>query len=218
MIEPVEQRAARIAGFLYVLTNATAILAFSIRGRLLVRGDAAQTAKKILASTNLFRLGVVFELITIGAVIALVGALYVALRRVSPGLAFTAVLWRVAENVILAYVVMNELAALRLATTTPALAQTFLGLYGDGFRIGFFFLGLGSALFAYLFFKSRYIPRTLAVIGIVGSLLMAIAELSIMACPDLSRVIGMSYMAPIGIFEIVGGFWLLFMGIRVKEQ
>jgi hypothetical protein len=36
------------------------------------------------------------------------------------------------------------------------------------------FFGLGSTVFAYLWFKSRYIPRWLAALGIFSSLLVAI--------------------------------------------
>jgi hypothetical protein len=207
-----QRRAARVAGLLYVLTNATAIFAFSVRIRLSVPGDAVGTMKKIAASEWLFRLGIATELITIAGVILLIAALYIVLQPVSRNVALVAVFWRLAENVVLAVVVLNELLALRLLRQ-PELAYTFLGLYGDGFRIGFVFLGLGSAVFAWLWFESRYIPRLLAAIGIFGSLLMATVELTTMVVPGVAAAIGMAYMAPMGLFEIGGGLWLLFKGI-----
>src|SRR5438067_1321797 len=147
-----QQRAARLTGFLYLLTNATAIFAFSIRGRLIVNRDVMQTAANIVGSEWLFRLAIVAELITIAAVIVLIAALYVLLRSAGPNIALLAVFWRLAENFTLAIIVLAEFAILRIVHV-PAHVQTvyaLLGIYGDGFRIGFFFLGLGSAAFAYL--------------------------------------------------------------------
>ncbi|HEV8579599.1 MAG TPA: DUF4386 domain-containing protein [Thermoanaerobaculia bacterium] len=224
-LEPMQHTAARLAGFLYLLTNATAIFAFAIRGRLIVRGDVVRTAKNIAASERLFRAGIVAELVTIAAVIMLIVALYVVLKPVSRNVALLAAFWRLAENFILVVVVLSEFAVLRLlgggdtlqAVDTrelQALAYTFLRVYGDGFRIGFMFLGLGSAAFAYLWLKSRYIPRWLAALGLVASLLMAVVEMSVMVFPDLASVVGMAYMAPMGLFEIGGGLWLLIKGIR----
>ena len=45
-------------------------------------------------------------------------------------------------------------------------------MYGIGLSIGFVFLGLGSAVFSYVWLKSRYIPKALALLGIFGSLLL----------------------------------------------
>lgn len=224
-IEPAQRTAARLVGLLYLLTNATAIFAFTVRGQLIVRGDAVQTARNIAASERLFRVGIVAELITIAAVITLVAASYVVLKPINRNAALLAVFWRLAENFILAIVVLNEFAALRLLSGAEylravdprqlqALAFTFLRVYGDGFRVGFVFLGLGSAVFAYLWLKSRYIPRALAVVGIFGSLTMAIVESAIMVFPGLAAVVTMAYMAPMGVFEIGTGIWLIIKGIR----
>ena len=43
-----------------------------------------------------------------------------------------------------------------------ALATIYLGANGDGYNVAEMFLGLGSTVLAYLWFKSRYIPRALA--------------------------------------------------------
>jgi Domain of unknown function (DUF4386) len=226
-IERAQHMAAKLAGFLYLLTNATAIFAFTVRGRLIVRGDAVQTARNIAASERVFRVGIVTELITVAAVIMLVVALYVVLKPINRNLGLLAVSWRLAENFTLAVVTLCEFAALRLLSGADhlqaldtkqlqALAYTFLRVYGDGFRIGFLFLGLGSTVFAYLWLKSRYIPRWLAAVGIFGSLVLATVELAILVFPDLAAVVGMAYMMPMGIFEIGLGLWLLVKGIRAE--
>jgi Domain of unknown function (DUF4386) len=50
---------------------------------------------------------------------------------------------------------------------------------GAGFRIGIVFLGLGSTVFSYLSFKSRYIPRDWPLGGIFSSLVLAIVTVAI---------------------------------------
>ena len=219
------QRAARLAGFLYLFTNATAVFAFYARGRVIATGDAVQTAKNIAASERLFRLGVVGELVTVAGVVALVVALYAVLRAVDRHVALLAASWRLLECVVLAIVPLNVFTTLALlggaeylravdAAELQALAYVFLRVHGAGFRIAFFFLGLGSAAFAYLWLRSRFVPRVLAALGIFASLLMTAAEVAVLMFPALARVVGMAYMAPMGLFEIALGGWLLVKGVR----
>ena len=223
-LEPAQRTAARVAGFLYLFTNATAIFAFAARGQLIVRNDAAQTAQNIAASERLFRLGIAAELITVVGVIVLLWALYVVLKPVGRNVALLAVFLRLAENFILAFVTLYEFAVLALLNNAAylqalgtqqaqGLAYTFLRVYGDGFNIGFLFLGLGSALFSYLWWKSRYIPRALAAWGIFSSAVMALMSLAIIVLPSLATL-GLTYMMPMGIYELGLGFWLLIKGIR----
>jgi peptidoglycan biosynthesis protein MviN/MurJ (putative lipid II flippase) len=79
--------------------------------------------------------------------------------------------------------------------------------------VGFVLLGLGSAVFAYLLLKSRYIPKALAGWGIFSSLVRAVGTLAIMVFPSLGAV-GLVYMMPMGICEVGLGLWLLIKGIQ----
>jgi hypothetical protein len=219
-----QRNTARVAGLLYLLTNATALASFYALRKIIAPGDAVQTARNLAASESLFRFGIAMELITVAGVVVLVVALYAILEHIDRNAALVATFWRLLENVVLALIPLNSLAALGLlsgsddlrvvdAAGLQALAHVFLRVHLGGFRIGFFFLGLGSAVFAWLWWKSRYIPRALAALGIVASLLMAGFELAIIAYPLLARTAGMAYMAPMGIFEITIGLWLLVKGV-----
>ncbi len=101
-LEPAQYAAAKVAGFLYLFTMATANFAeFYARGRLIVFGDAVQTAKNIAASERLFRLGIVSNLITFASVVILVAALYFVLKPINRNVALLAAFWRLAESAIL---------------------------------------------------------------------------------------------------------------------
>jgi hypothetical protein len=225
-IEPAQQSAAKAAGALYLFTSATAVFAeFFVRGRLIVRGDAGQTAKNVAASERLFRLGIASDLITVVGVIALVWALYVVLKPIDRNVALLAVFWRLAEASILAASVVNAFAAVLLLSGADylqavgiqqlqVLAQLFVSLQGAGWRIGFVFLGVGSTVFSYLWFKSRYIPRALAAWGVFSSLVLAVGTVAIIVFPSLPVVVTLVYMAPMGVYEVTLGVLLLVKGIR----
>jgi hypothetical protein len=218
--------AAKVVGFFYLFTNVTAIIAFVIRGKLIVMKDAAQTGANILASERAFRIGIVLELITVAGVLALLWGLYVALRPVDRNLVWLGAFLRLAENIMLAFITLLEFATLALLkgrfmqAFTPeqaqALAHSFVRVYADSFNVGFFFLGLGSAVFSYIWWKSRYIPRALAGLGVVGSLIMALMSVVIIIFPPLARL-GITYMLPMGLYEFGLGFWLLIKGIRAPR-
>jgi len=87
---------------------------------------------------------------------------------------------------------------------------------GQGMIIGFILLGFGSAVFAYLLLRSRYVPKAFAVLGVFSSLLLALGSLAIIVFPGLG-VIGMSYMMPMGLYEVGLGFWLLIKGIKAPS-
>jgi Domain of unknown function (DUF4386) len=228
MIESTQRSAAKLVGFLYLLTNATAITFFSLKMKLIVAGDAAKTAANIIASERNFRLSIVFELITIAGVLLLVAALNTVLKPIDRQAARYATFLRLGENFVLAITTFTSFAILNLLSDAPflrgvdpaqlrALAYAAWRVAGDGFRVGFFFLGLGSAVFAWLWWRSRYIPRFFAGLGIFASLLMALMELTILLFPPVGRAVGMIYMGPMGLFEIGLGIWLLVRPLRTTE-
>jgi len=225
-IEPAQHTAARIVGLLYLLLMVTGMFAeFFARGQLIVAGDAVQTARNIAESERLFRMGVVSNLITFAGDVALAVALYVVLRPVSNSLALVATFWRLVESAVLGVTAFFDFAALVLLSGADylrvfdteqlqALARAFISVQGAGYRIGLVFLGLGSIVFAYLWFKSRYIPRALSGLGIFASLLLTIVSLGIMVFPKLAPVVTPLYFAPMFFFEVGLGLWLLIKGIR----
>jgi hypothetical protein len=228
-IDASQRTAARIAGLAYLVAMATAVLGFSIRGGLIVSGNAAATAEAILASESLFRIGILSDVLTFVIDVVLITALYVVLRTVNRNLALAAAFWRLMETAVLVVATLNGLAVLRILGTTEipgaleqealhAMARLTLNATGDGYKVGFVFLGLGSALFSWLWLKSRYVPRMLAILGIFSSLLLAACNFAFIVSPGVQKTVGLAYMAPMGLFEVSMGFWLLFRGLRPQAS
>ena len=223
-IDASQRTAARVIGLTYLLAMVTAVFGFWVRGSLIVSGNVAETARNIMASERLFRLGIASDLLTFIIDIVLITALYVVLRPVNRNLALVAVFWRLMETAVLVVVTLNGFAVLRVlsgaeylgvfeADRLQAMARLSLSAYGAGYNVGFVFLGLGSTLFGYLWYKSRYIPRSLAVLGVFSSLLLAACNFAFMIVPSFAQTVGLGYMAPMGVFEVGMGLWLLFRGL-----
>jgi Domain of unknown function (DUF4386) len=222
-IEPAQRSAAKVAGFMYLFTLVTSNFAeFYARGRLHV--GVLLSAKEV-GSERIFRAGIVGDLITCAGVVILVVALYVVLRPVNRNVALLAAFLRLAESGIFAVITLNDFAALRVlsgadylqafsAAQLQALARLFLSLHDSGYLIGLVFCGLGSALFSYLFLRSRYIARWLAGLGVFSSLLVALVTLAIMVFPNLAAIVVPVYFAPSFVFEVTLGIWLLVKGIE----
>lgn len=223
-ITPFERRAARLVGALYLATMATSIAGYALRSRLLVRGDAVRSAENILASEGLFRLGTVLDLVTLVGVVVLLWGLYVVLAPVHRHLAFLAAFLRLTECAVAAAAVAGPFVGLRLLTRgdgggafqpeqLQVLARALIGAQAVGLEIAFVFLGAGSALFSLLWLRSRRVPRPLAAWGIFASLTLAGVGLAIMLFPALGRL-GLLYMAPMFVYEVGLGAWLLVRPLR----
>ena len=228
-ITPAQRTAAKIVGALYLIQMALAVFAEAfVRGRLIVPHDATQTAANIAASETLFRLSIAGDLLVYTTLIVLIWGLYIILKPINRDGALLGAFFRIAEQAVLATTTLTAFIALRLLSgaeylraVDPAqlqvLARVFLSVYGIGLSIGFVFLGLGSAVFSYVWLKSGYIPRALAWLGIVGSLLLSGMSLVTMVFPRVYAVLGMSYMMPMGLYEVGLGLWLLIKGLKAPS-
>ena len=222
---PAQHTAAKIIGIIYPIQMATGIFGeVFVRGQLIARGDPTKTAENIMASEQLFRLSIAGDLITYILVMVLTWAFYVLLRPVNRHLALLGAFFRLSELAVLCIATVNSLVVLRLLsgaaylkTFDPNQLHSLVMLsyhtQGQGMMVGFILLGLGSAVFAYLLMRSRYVPKGLAILGVFSSLLLALGSLAIIVFPALGAI-GMSYMMPMGLYEVGLGFWLLIKGIK----
>ena len=229
MTERTTQAWARLTGLLLVLTNASAMFAHWVLAQIIVGNDAAGTAANMAASETFVRVGLAAELDTIAGVIPLIVGLYLVLKPFGRELALLALSWRLVENCVLAALAFVSFTALILVAGGPFMAaadpgQTQAYVYALmrvhmwGFQFGFLFLGHGQILFSYLWWKSRYVPRWLAGLGMLASSVLTLMALGIILWPPLLSLVTMAYMAPMGVFEIGLGLWLLIRGVDLGRS
>jgi hypothetical protein len=220
---------ATLAGFAYLLPLAIVIFAnYSVHERLIVLGNAAETARNILASEPLFRIGIVCDLIYSAGLIVLLTILYRMLKDVNHTLALLAASMRLIYAVLWVLMALHLFDVLRLlsgadylnvfdADRLQALMRLTLNARFDAYYVGLVFYGLASTVCSYLWLKSRYIPRALAVYGIIASVWCAICAFAFFMSPGFAKIVDLLWFdAPIGIFEIAMGFWLLFRGLNLS--
>jgi hypothetical protein len=227
-IDDSQRTAARVAGFAYLFTFATVVVAqFRIHDRLIVDRDAAETARNILAYERLFRIGIACDLFySVGTVVLLV-ALYVILKRINRGLALLAACWRLIYALLWVLMTLNLFDAMRLlrgadylqafgAERLQALATLYLRARFDQYYVGLLFCALASTCCGYLWFKSSYIPKPLAAWGAISSAFCAACTFIFIICPNFAKVVNLWWFdSPMGIFDLATSFWLLFRGLRL---
>jgi Domain of unknown function (DUF4386) len=224
---PALDRYARLAGLLYLTIIVTSILSLLlVDSRLVVDGDRAATAGRIAANETLFRAGLVYDMAMFASVVALAWALFIVLRGVDRDRALLALLWRMAEAVVGAVTVLLGVLVVLLvgnegvrAAFEPAqlhaLVDVLLAARTVGYDVTIFFLSLGTVVYCGLLWRSRYVPRPLAGLGIVSFVLMPVGVVVSLLLPRYQDL-AMAAWAPGIVFEVAIGVWLLLHGVRTS--
>lgn len=226
IIDKSQRIAARVAGLACPISFVTVVAVnFGIFARLIVSGNAAETARNILAHETLFRVGIAGDMVYCVGVVVLLTALYVTLKPVSQNLALLAAFGRLVYGLTWLLVTLNLFTALRLLSDADyshafgpdqlaALARLYLSGY-DAYYVGLLFWGLGATVGSYLWFKSNYIPRALAAFGVISSAWCVACTFVFYIFPDFSKIVNLwSFDSGMAIFELALSFWLLFKGLR----
>lgn len=226
LINQSQRKAAKVAGLTFLIAIVVVIFSnYGITFRFIVP-DASETARNILANQTLFRISIACNLIYIITVIVMFTSLYVILKSVNNNLALAAAFFRLIYALIWGFVALSIFDAMRLLGDSAYLSafetnqlQTLSRLHirstWDAYYIGLPFWGLASAVCSYLWLKSRYIPRVIAVFGMISSLWCVMCAFIFIIFPDFEKTISLSlFDMPLVIFEITLGFWLLFKGLR----
>jgi hypothetical protein len=93
-----------------------------------------------------------------------------------------------------------------------SLVDVLLTARGIGFDVTIFFLSLGTIVNCGLLYRSRYVPRVLAGLGIAAFVLMLVGAVVSLLLPQY-RDLAMAGWSPGIVFEVVIGLWLLLNGI-----
>jgi hypothetical protein len=225
------QTAAKVAGFMFLFSLLVPALNFAfVLSPFVVADDPIGTARNIQANEALFRVGLTIELIMSVGLVVLAVALYRIFKSISGGLALLALLWKMAEAVLAAAIVLISFVALHVANGTVELTAfspeqllapvgLLLNAHTVLYSVPMVFLGLDLMLFFYLFYRSNYIPRIMAGFGVLSYALIFIHALGIIVVPDvatMSIVQAVAYLPSCGA-ELVVGIWLLAKGLNMPS-
>jgi len=226
-----QRTAAKVAGVAGLLSFALVVFGnYVLLGPLLVPGDAVDTARNILTHETQFRVALTcFIAYDIGAIV-LSTALYVILAPVNRGLALAGALFRLVFALLWLIAPLNSLAALRLLGDAPylkifepdrlqALARVQIAGSFDDYYVGLPFFGLAATICAWLWFKSKYIPRGLSIFGVIGSAWCVFCAFAYLIFPNFNNIVNdYIFDSPMALFELAVSFWLLFKGLSPKIE
>lgn len=225
-----QRKAAKVAGFTFLLSIAIVVFSnFSINFRFIVPDEAIETAQNIMENLTLFRINVVGNLIYLVTVIVMFTSLYVILKPVNKNFALAAAFFRLIYALMWCIMALNTFGALTLlgdasylpvfeADQLQTMARLHLSSSWDAYYLGLPFWGLASLVCSYLWLRSRYIPKALAVFGIISSLWCVICALLFIIFPNFEEIVNLWFFdMPLVIFETALGFWLLFKGLRIPK-
>ena len=225
-IDNSQRTAAKVAGFTCLIGMAIVVFAnYWLLNPLIVPGNAAETARNIMAHERQLRLTVTCFLIYSADVVVLLAALYVILRPVNQGLALVGALFRLVFALLWLLTALNMLGTLRLlgsasylqvfeADRLQALARLHLAANFDAYYVGLPFFGLAATVCSYLWLKSNYIPKGLAAFGVISSAWCVICAFVFLIFPHFNKIVNDYWFdSPMALFEIVLSFWLLFKGL-----
>ena len=229
-IDNSQHTAARVAGFSGLFAVAIVVFAnYVLLNPLIVPGNAAETARNIVAHERQFRVTVICFLTYSASVVVLLAALYVILKPVNRGLALVGALFRLVFALLWLLSTLNMLGALRLlgsasylqvfeADRLQALARLNVAANFDDYYVGLPFFGLAATVCSYLWLKSRYIPRALAALGLISSAWCVICAFVFLIFPHFNKIVNDYWFdSPMAIFEMALSFWLLFKGLKPVE-
>ncbi len=218
-------KAARIAGFLYLIYFVVEILA-DIFGRspLNVLRDAATTASNIVAHELQFRIGIVGDLFAGVLFFLAAWALYTLLKPVNKNLALLFLLLNlggVAERFandfiyIAALLLSSGADTLKVfqADQLQTLAMAFLDLQKNGYWVSQIFFGAWLFPLGYLVFKSGFLPKALGILLMVSCVTWTTTSLLFLLFPGFYAITYVSY--PLGFIAEFGlTLWLLIIGAK----
>src|SRR6266508_3864768 len=226
-IDDSQRTAAKVAGVAGLLAFVLVVFGnYVLLEPLIVPRNAADTARNILAHQTQFRVALIcFTTYGIGAIVLLT-ALYVVLAPVNRGLALAGALFRLVFAMLWLIAPLNSLAALRLLGDTSylkvfepdrlqALARVQLAGSFDDYYVGLPFFGLAATICAWLWFRSNYIPKVLALFGVISSAWCVFCAVVYLIFPNFNKIVNdYVFDSPIALFELAVGLSLLIKGLK----
>jgi hypothetical protein len=211
------RKTSLIAGVLYLLTFVsipTLALYEEVKSANFLIGTGTNTSAII---------GGMLEIIVALAGIATAVVLFPVLKKQNETMALGLVAARILESgtifvgvaFILSIVTLRQEGA---GTEALGISHALVTLYHRIFLLGQSFMpAVCDLLLGFLLYKSRLVPRLIAVIGIIGAPVLIVGYLTVMfgifgrldPLPAISAV-------PVALFEFSLGIWLIFKGFNYK--
>jgi len=216
------RKTAISVGVLFIIATVAGLLGSGLTGSIV---GAPDYLVQIAANKNLIIVGALLAFIAATGSAGIAISLYPVLRKHNEGLALGSVGFRLVEGVCYIVGALGLLSLLSLSqeygSAGPQAASTFqvLGTLISairnwaGFVFGVIAFCLGAAMYYYVMYRSRLIPRWLSAWGLAGLALVFSLALLIAFGEKPSGMV-MLLAVPIGLQEMVFAVWLIVKGFN----
>jgi hypothetical protein len=218
------RRTAIVAGVFFLITEVTAIAGMLLYGPVLGDPDFVVSAS---ADDAAVRAGAFLEVLLAVAVVGTAVTLYPIVKRQNEGMALGHVAGRLIEATIIAVGAISLLAVVTMrqdlagttgaeATAAVTVGQALVAVHDWTFLFGpKLALGANTVLLAYLMYRSRLVPRAIAVLGLVGgSLIFASGTAALLGLYEDLSIPGVAAAAPVLAWELSVATWMIVKGFK----
>jgi hypothetical protein len=225
---PMSRRSVgRLGGVLYLITIAMGMFReLYVKGQIVVAGDSAATADRLVEFVWLWRAGIAAELVMVVSGVALTWVLYLLLQPIDERLALL-MAWfgLVALAVESASAVLLVQATLpgtvgALQAVAPALRQALVGMalrsHEYGFGIALLMFGPFFLVAGHLIWQSRLFPKIIGPLYQVSGVGYLVHSFVLVLVPAWAGAVFKVVALPIFVGELTFCLWLLFN--RLDEE
>jgi Domain of unknown function (DUF4386) len=218
------RRTAIVAGVFFLITEVTAIAGVLLYGSVL---DSPDFIVSPTVDDTGVRAGAFLEVLLAIAVVGTAVTLYPIIKRQNEGMALGHVAGRLIEATIIAVGAISLLAVVTMrhdlagttgpeATAAVTVGQSLVAVHNWTFLFGpKLALGVNTVLLAYLMYRSRLVPRAIAVLGLVGgSLIFASGTAVLFGLYEDLSVPGVAAAAPVLAWELSVATWMIVKGFQ----
>ena len=220
--------AARTAGLLWLACIVTGMLSFFADSRVIVRGNAAETAAAIVAHASMFRVAFTADFLSGLTYLGVTAILYHLLKPAGRMLSFTAALFGTGGIAMggIAFaahltplVVLSGAPYLNVFTASQLQAAALLALQlrNQVTTVGMLFFGVQILLVGALTARSTFLPRTLGRLLMLGGSSYIVAALAASLRPSVGLSLMSVVMAMALVVEGSMTVWLLTKGVDVSR-
>jgi Domain of unknown function (DUF4386) len=221
----INRNSAYSAGVLFIIATVASIIGLLLYHPIL--NDPAYIIKSTPHETQVLW-GAFFEIITAFAVIGTPLALFPVLKKYNESMALACIIFRLLEATIIIIGIMSLLAIVTLnhefsTEINPDTAsylingKLLLAIHNWTFLFGpNVALGPSTLMTSYLLYKSKLIPRAIAVLGLVGGPLIFASGLLVLFGSFLQISFwGFMLAIPVFLYEMSLAIWLLVKGFNL---
>jgi hypothetical protein len=225
-VETSPRHLARIAGGLYLINIAGGLFALGyVPAILVVSGDAAATARNIMAHQLLYRFALAVHIVVCLTNIPLAVIFYDLFKVVSRRLSLLVVFFLLVGTAVESTIMLNQFAPLSLLqdgryssvfTAGQLQAQAYLPLelQAFGYSISAVFFGCYCLSIGSLIFRSSFLPRILGVLLVIGGGCYLTSSFADFLSPAFGASLVPYIQLPSGVAELSLALWLVVIGVN----